>query len=70
MPHPVADTHTSILEDYFFHPIDRGIGADETPLFTLLDDGRPLHEVIASRFQCTESEAKAAVEYARQEVWL
>ncbi|MFA5916087.1 MAG: hypothetical protein WCV99_21405 [Sterolibacterium sp.] len=70
MPHPIADAHTSIIETYFFSHIDRGIGADETPLFTLIDEGMPLSTVVAARFRLSETEAEAAIEAARQEVWL
>ena len=70
MPHPIADAHASILETYFFSQIDRGIGADETPLFTLIEEGQPLSTVVAARFQLSEMQAEAAIEAARQEVWL
>lgn len=70
MPHLFEDTHTSILETYFFSHIDRGIGADETPLFTLIENGQPLSKVVAARFQLSETEAEFAIEAARQEVWL
>ena len=70
MPHLIADTHTSILESFFFSHIDRGIGADETPLFTLIEEGQPLSTVVAARFQLSEMQAEAAIEAARQEVWL
>ena len=70
MPHLITDTHTSILESFFFSHIDRGIGADETPLFTLIEEGQPLSTVVAARFQLSETEAEAAVEAARQEVWI
>ena len=70
MPHPIAAAHTSILETYFFSHIDRGIGADKTPLFTLTDAGQPLSTGVAARFQLSETEAKAAIEAARNEVWL
>jgi len=70
MPHLIADTHTSILETYFFSHIDRGIGADETPLFTLIEEGQHLFTVVAAKFQLSEAEAEAAIQAARQEVWL
>lgn len=70
MPHLIADTHTSILETFFFSHIDRGIGADATPLFTLIEKGQSLSEVVAARFQLSETEAESAIEAARQEVWL
>ncbi len=64
------DPHSRILETYFFEYIDRGIGADATPLFTQTLDGRPLAGVIAKTFQIPDHEAGAAIESARQEVWL
>ena len=70
MPHLIEATHTSILETYFFSHIDRGIGADETPLFTLIEEGQPLSKVVEARFQLSEAEAQSAIEAARQEVWL
>jgi len=68
MPHLIADTHSTILETFFFSHIDRGIGADATPLFTLIDEGQRLSTVVAVRFQLSETEAEVAIEAARQEV--
>jgi len=70
MPHPIADTHSTILEAFFFSHIDRGVGADATPLFTLIEEDQRLCTVVAARFQLSETEAEAAIETARQEVWL
>ena len=64
------DPHTIILESYFFDYIDRGIGADETPLFTCTLDGKPLSGVIAEKFSLPAQDAEAAIEIARQEVAL
>jgi hypothetical protein len=64
------DIHTTIIETYFFGYIDRKIGADETPLFTLTHEGEPLTEVIARRFRLSTQEAEAFIEAARQEVAL
>ena len=36
-----------ILETYFFEWIDRGIGTDETPLYTLRQTGEPLSDAEA-----------------------
>lgn len=65
-----TDPHTSILENYFFDYIDRGIGADETPLFTRTLDGRPLSTVVAEEFDLAPHYADAAIDMARQEVAL
>ena len=62
--------HTRILETYFFRYIDRGIGADETPLFTRTLDGKPLSGVIAEEFELSPHHAEAAIYMARQEVAL
>lgn len=65
-----TDPHTSILENYFFGYIDRGIGADETPLFTRTLDGKPLSTVVAEEFELSPHYADAAIDMARQEVAL
>jgi len=65
-----SDPHILILESYFFGYIDRGIGADATPLFTGTLHGKPLAGVIAETLQIPLDEAGAAIESARQEVWL
>jgi len=64
------DPHTSILETYFFGYIDRGIGADETPLFTRTLDGQPLSGIVAEKFELPLHHAEAAIDTARQEVAL
>ncbi len=65
-----SDPHITILESYFFGYIDRGIGADETPLFTRTLDGQPLSDVIAEEFALPLHYAEAAIDMARQEVAL
>ena len=65
-----SDPHITILESYFFGYIDRGIGADETPLFTRTLDGEPLSGVIAEEFALPLYYAEAAIDMARQEVAL
>lgn len=70
MSTPITDLHTTILETYFFAYIDRRIGADETPLFTLTLEGEPLFAVVAREFRLSPEEAQAALEAARQEVRL
>ncbi len=64
------DPYTSILENYFFGYIDRGIGADETPLFTRTLNGKPLSTVIADELDLPPHYAEAAIDMARQEVAL
>ena len=64
------DIHTTILESYFFHYIDRRIGADETPLFTSALNGQPLSAVIAADYGLSSEDAEAAILAAREEVWL
>lgn len=65
-----SDPHVIILECYFFGYIDRGIGADETPLFTRTLNGQPLSGVIAEEFALPLHYAEAAIDMARQEVAL
>jgi len=64
------DPHTFILETYFFGYIDRGIGVDETPLFTQKLDGQPLAHVIAEELQLAPRHAETVIDMARQEVAL
>lgn len=64
------DPHISILETYFFGYIDRGIGADETPLFTRSFDGNPLSGIVAEQFELSAQNAEAVIDMARQEVAL
>lgn len=64
------DSHSCILESYFFGYIDRGIGADETPLFTRTLEGKPLSEIVAEAFELPPHDAEAAIDLARQEVAL
>ncbi|CAN5422444.1 hypothetical protein BH09VER1_BH09VER1_29720 [soil metagenome] len=64
------NTHTTILERYFFGYIDRQVAADETPLFTGNLGGEPLAAAVARDFSLSAHEAEAALEAARQEVAL
>lgn len=64
------DPHITIIESYFFSYIDRGMGADETPLFTQTLDGKPLSGIIAQEFALPLRDAEAAIDLARQEVAL
>jgi hypothetical protein len=64
------DPHTSILEIYFFGYIDRGIGADETPLFTRTFEEKPLSAAVAEQFQLSAACAEEAIDLARKEVAL
>ncbi len=70
MPAAIPDLHATLLETYFFAYIDRRVGADETPLFTLELDGEPLAAVIARKFDLPISYAEAAIDLARIEVAL
>lgn len=65
-----SDPLITILESYFFGYIDRGIGADETPLFTRTLNGQPLSGIIAEEFALPLHYAEAAIDMARQEVAL
>ncbi len=70
MPEPIPDLQTTILEAYFFAYIDRGIGADETPLFTRELANEPLDAVVAREFGLSLTYAEAAIDMARIEVAL
>ncbi len=65
-----TEPHITIIETYFFGYIDRGIGADETPLYTRTFDGKPLSTVIAEKFELPLHYAEAAIDMARHEVAL
>ena len=65
-----ADPHHRILETYFFGYIDRGVGADETPLFTRMLDGKSLADAVAEEFQLSPADAEEAIDLARKEVAL
>jgi len=64
------DIHTTLLETYFFDYIDRGIDAQEMPLFTRTYEGEALSTVVAWAFQLPPQEAQATIEAAWQEVAL
>lgn len=64
------DPHTVILETYFFGYIDRGIGADETPLFTRTFEGRPLVTAVAEEIQLSPACVEEVIDLARKEVAL
>ena len=64
------DPHTTILETYFFGFIDRGVGANETPLFTRTFEGRPLAAAVAQEFQLSAALAEEVIDLARKEVAL
>lgn len=65
-----SDPHNTILETYFFGYIDRGVGADETPLFTRMLNGRPLAAAVAEEFQLSPAGAEEAIDLVRKEVAL
>ncbi|MBN8708128.1 MAG: hypothetical protein J0I10_02035 [Verrucomicrobia bacterium] len=65
-----SDPHYTILETYFFGYIDRGVGADETPLFTCRLDERPLAVAVADEFQISPTSAEEAIDLAQREVAL
>lgn len=65
-----ANPHETILETYFFGYIDRGVGADETPLFTCTFEGRPLAAALAEKLEISIPSAEEAISLAREEVAL
>ncbi len=66
----MSDLHETLLEDFFFAPIDHGQEADETPLFSGELDGQSLAEHLVVRFTITVEEAQSAIAAARREVEL
>jgi len=62
--------HQAILEIYFFGWVDRGIGADETPLFTLWHGDEPLLDTVVRQFRLSREDAQTVIEAARREVAL
>ena len=65
-----SDLHTTILETYFFAPIDSGMKVEETPLFRRRLHEEPLSVLIAREFSLTEAEAVTLLDIAEQEVTL
>ncbi len=66
----MPDLHHTLLEDYFFAHIDRGVNAEATPLLSGSLGERELVLILAERFQISLSEAASAVEPAKMEVRL
>ena len=64
------DPHDSILERYFWDFVDRGDAPADTPLFTGIQDGETLWEVIAREFGLPPHEAESGIDIARKEVAL
>jgi hypothetical protein len=64
------DPHNQVLDAYFWRFVDRGDTPAETPLFTGIEDGKPLPTVIAREFGLSPHEAQSAIEIARKEVAL
>jgi hypothetical protein len=69
MVHPAPEQiYELILEDYFFSLVDRGISADETPLFTGNLEGEDLSSAVGRRFGLSDQEALLHLVHARGEV--
>ena len=64
------DPHETIVEQYFFTFVDRGVAPEATPLFTGIHNGESPSHLIARQFQLSQCEAEAAIEVARREVAL
>lgn len=55
-----------VLQDYFITFIDRGVNADETPLFTRSYQGEPLDEVVSRRLGVSLDHAGEIIDAAGQ----
>ena len=66
----MSDPHETILEQYFFTLIDRGVAPEATPIFTGIHEGESLCCIVALQFRLSPQEAEAAIETARREVTL
>ncbi len=60
----------TLLEVYFIEYVDRGINANETPLYTKEYQGVPLDMIISRKYQVSIEEATEMVEAARRELLL
>ena len=71
MAHPAPEQiYALILEDFFFSLVDRGVPADETPLFTGNHEGEGLTSAVGRRFGLSDQEALLHLVHAREEVAL
>jgi len=72
MVHPAPEQiYPLILEDYFFSWVDRGVPAEETPLFTgnlNNPEGEDLTSAVGRRFGLSDHEAILHLVHAREEV--
>ena len=66
----MSDPHETILEQYFFTLIDRGVAPEITPIFTGIHDGESLCSIVALQFRLSPQQAEDAIETARREVAL
>ncbi len=71
MAHPAPEQiYELIIEDYFFSLVDRGVPAEETPLFTGNLEGEDLTSAVGRRFGLSNQEALLHLAHAREEVAL
>ena len=66
----MSDSHDLILDAFFWKYVDGGILPDATPLFSGLEEGRLLIEIVSQRYGLSLEKAFRAIEAARQEVAL
>jgi hypothetical protein len=71
MVHPAPEQiYELILEDYFFSLVDRGVPAEETPLFTGNLKDEDLTSAVGCRFGLSDQEALLHLAHAQEEVAL
>jgi hypothetical protein len=66
----MSDPHETILEQYFFTFIDRGVAPEVTPIYTGIHERESLCGIVALQFRLSPQEAEAAIGTARREVAL
>lgn len=66
----MIDLVRTLLEVYFIEYVDRGVSANETPLYTREYEGVPLDMIISRKYHLSVDDAKEMVEAARRELLL
>lgn len=66
----MIDLVRTLLEVYFIAYVDRGVNANETPLYIREYEGVPLDMIISRKYEMSVDDAKEMVEAARRELLL
>lgn len=69
-PNPMSPAGRFLLNDCFWHHVDRNIPAEQTPLMTGVYNRQPLATVLQSRFGLSPNQADLEIRAARDEVQL